>query len=254
MYSVAGKVDIGAYEKQNDDRALIGSHILEDGEFSGIVETDYIFATVCDGVGGMYQGYRAAMMTIEECQFLHRADVTISDIKGKIEIANKKIKDLQCAENLQNGLRTTIAGVYLNAEHFWVFNAGDSRVYRFRFRYLTQLSKDHSLVQDMVDIGEISAEAAKTHPQKNVINKCIGHEPVVNPRIIDMSDDIEADDIIMICSDGVSDELEDADFKEILWEHSEDESLLECCRLIYQKAIEKGSKDNLSIILLRMGE
>ena len=64
MFSYAGKVDIGVYEHQNDDRLLICSHILTDGEFSGKTDSDYIVASVCDGVGGLAQGYRAAMTTL----------------------------------------------------------------------------------------------------------------------------------------------------------------------------------------------
>ena len=254
MYSVAGKVDIGVYEEQNDDRALIGSYILETGEISTNINTDYVIAVVCDGVGGLAQGYRAALMTLEECSRLNRDGVTAENIRDSIEVANQRIRNCQYLERMPMGLRTTIAGVYADSNKFIVFNAGDSRVYRFRFKYLTQLSKDHSLVQDLIDMGEVSKEESLNHPKKNVINKCIGHEAVVNPRIVDMSDDFADGDIIMVCSDGISDKVEDADFKEILLEHSQDEDLMECSRLIYQKAIDKGSKDNMSIILLRKGE
>ncbi|MCM1086643.1 MAG: SpoIIE family protein phosphatase [Muribaculaceae bacterium] len=253
MFSYAGKVDIGVYEKQNDDRLLIGSHILTDGEFSDSTEKDYIVATVCDGVGGMVEGYRAAMIALETCSHLNRPGVTTVDIKEMIEVSNRRIRNIQSMENLQNGLRTTIAGIYADKEHFIVFNAGDSRVYRFRFKYFTQISKDHSLVQELIDIGEITPDEAKVHPKKNIINKCLGNEETVNPRIVDMSDDFAENDIVMICSDGISDEVLDAELKEILLAHKQDESLLECCRLIAQKAVEKGSKDNMSVILLRKG-
>ncbi|MCM1134756.1 MAG: SpoIIE family protein phosphatase [Clostridium sp.] len=254
MFSYAGKVDMGVYERQNDDRLLIGPHILIDGEISGVIEKEYIAAAVCDGVGGLAQGYRAAMTALEACSHLNRPGVTAKEIKDVIETANRRIRNMQSYENLQSGLRTTIAGVYADGERFIVFNAGDSRVYRFRFKYFSQISKDHSLVQDLIDMGEITPEESKTHPQKNIINKCLGNEEIVNPRIIDMTDDFVKDDIIMICSDGISDEVLDAELKEILLAHKQDECLLECCRLIYQKAIEKGSKDNMSIALLRRGE
>lgn len=254
MYSVAAKVDIGVYEKQNDDRALIGAQILTDGELSTRLNVEYVIAAVCDGVGGMAQGYRAAMMTVEECSHLNKSGISIENIRDAIEVANQRIRNVQNFENMPHGLRTTVAGVYADDERFYIFNAGDSRVYRFRFKYLTQLSKDHSYVQDLIDMGDISQEEAKSHPKKNVINKCIGHEELVNPRIIDMSDDFEDEDVILICSDGISDEMTDYDLKEILLEHSQDEDLLECCHLIYKRAIEKGSKDNMSIILLRKGE
>ena len=251
MYSFMGIVDKGVYEDQNDDRIIIGSHILTDGSYCGKVDESYIVASVCDGVGGLAQGYRAAMTTLELLSHLNRNEVSETVITDYIEIANRRIRNIQGIENLQNGLRTTIAGIYTDASRFIVFNAGDSRVYRFRYKYLSQLSKDHSLVQDMIDIGEIEPDEAKIHPKKNIINKCLGNDEVVNPRVIDMSDDFVKGDIIIICSDGITDEVYDSELKDILFTHKNDENLELCGNLICRKAIEKGSKDNMSIILLR---
>ncbi len=254
MYTYAVKVDKGSYEEQNDDRALVGSMIVTDGESGGSISDETILAAICDGVGGMAQGYRAAMNTLECISHLDREDVVIEDIKATIELANKQIKNTQNAENLQNGLRTTIAGIYASDNNLIVYNAGDSRVYRFRYRFMSQLSKDHSLVRDMLDMGEITEEQAKKHPQKNIINKCIGNDEAVNPRIVEFADDFMPEDIIMICSDGITDEMDDSDIKRIIAEHKEDESLVECCRELMNRAIECGSKDNMSIILIRKGE
>ncbi len=254
MYTFAGKVDIGVYEDHNDDRLLIGSHLLTDGRFADQTDSPYILAAVCDGVGGMAQGDRAAMTTLETISHLQREGVKAEEIKDAIELSNRRIRNIQSMENLQNGLRTTVAGIYADADTFFVFNAGDSRVYRFRHRFFSRLSKDHSLVQDMIDMGEISPEDARSHPKKNIINKCIGNEETVNPRIMDMSEDFVPGDILMICSDGITDEVPDVEFKKIIMEHQKDESLLECCRLICEKATASGSKDNMSVILLRREE
>lgn len=251
MFSYAGKVDIGVYEHQNDDRLLIGSHILTNGEFSDKTDNSFIIAAVCDGVGGLAQGYRAAMTTLETLSHFDKPGVSQEEIRNAIEVSNRRIRNTQSIERMQDGLRTTIAGIYADDNKFLVYNAGDSRVYRFRYKYFSLLSKDHSFVQDLIDMGELSVEEAKTHRQKNIINKCIGNDEIVNPRIVDMSDDFVNDDIVMICSDGISDEVLDTEFKEIILEHKYDQDLLECCNMIYQKAIERGSKDNLSVILLR---
>jgi protein phosphatase len=251
MFSYAGKVDVGPYEESNDDRILIGSHLLIDGQFSGKTEKPYIVAAVCDGVGGLAQGNRAAMTTLEMFSHLDKPGISTETIKETIEVANKRIRNIQSMESLQDGMRTTIAGVYADDNRFIVYNAGDSRVYRFCYRYLNQLSKDHSYVQDLVDIGEITPEQVKTHPKKNVINKCLGNDETVNPRVVDLTDQFDEDDVIMICSDGITDEVPDSEIKEIFLEHSQDEDLMECCQLIFKKALEFGSKDNMSVILLR---
>ena len=251
MYRYSVKVDIGVEEKQNDDRALVASQIIDDGECHGECNTDYIVASICDGVGGLAEGYKAATKTLEEMKNLNRADVDIDMIKEHIDLANKKVIQAQIDEGNIQGMRTTLAGIYADRDRFFVYNVGDSRVYRFRFKYLMQLSKDHSLVQDLIDLGELTPEKAKTHPDKNVINKCIGNEDDCVPRVIDLSEDFMDNDIILICSDGISDELTDNEIKEIIMKHKNDDDLKECCKQLYDKAIVNGSLDNLSLILLR---
>lgn len=251
MYTYAAKVDIGMSEHQNDDRVLVSDIILTDGIISGKIEKDTAVAAVSDGVGGLAQGYRAAVTTLERMSHLNIKDISIDDIKNAIEESNVRVRNIQSVENLHQGMMATIAGIYSDKDKFYVYNAGDSRVYRFRFKYIMQLSKDHSLVQDLVDLGEITPEEAKTHEKKNVINKCIGYEEIVNARIIDNSGDYLAGDIIIICSDGISDVVTDSEIKEIVYNHKLDEDLKECCIQIVDKAIENGSLDNLSVILLR---
>lgn len=251
MYTYAAKVDIGVSEEQNDDRALIASILLTDGEISGKIEKRAVVAAICDGVGGLAQGYRAAMTTLERISHLNKQNVTINEIQDAIEEANNRVRNIQSIENLHKAMMSTIAGIYSDENKFIVFNAGDSRVYRFRFKYIMQLSKDHSLVQDLIDLGEISTDEAKCHKQKNIINKCIGYEEKVNARIIDMSGDYLEGDILVICSDGISDVLSDSDIKNIIIEHKSDDDLKECCQHIYNEALQNGSLDNLSVVLLR---
>lgn len=250
MYSYAMKVDIGVSEKQNDDRALLSDIILMGSCLSGKLEKDYVIAAVCDGVGGLEQGYRAAMCCLERISHLNKADISKEEIHEAMEEANVRIRNRQSMEKLHRGMMTTVAGIYANAEKFFVFNAGDSRVYRFRYKYLMQLSKDHSLVQDMMDMGEITPEEARHHEKKNVINKCIGLEEVVNARIIEDEDYTEGD-IILICSDGISDVLCETELKEIFFEYGEEENLNTCCEKIVEKALQNGTQDNMSVILLR---
>ena len=241
MYTYAMKVDIGVSEKQNDDRALLSDILLMGSCLSGKLEKDSVIAAVCDGVGGLAQGYRAAMCCLERISHLNKADISKEEIHEAIEEANLRIRNMQCMENLHRGMMTTVAGIYANAEKFFVFNAGDSRVYRFRY---------NSLVQDMMDMGEITPEEARHHEKKNVINKCIGLEEVVNARIIEDEDYTEGD-IILICSDGISDVLCETELKEILFEYGEEENLNTCCEKIVEKAIQNGTQDNMSVILLR---
>lgn len=251
MYICAAKVDIGVSESHNDDRILLGSNIISDGIISTRIEDNFILGVVCDGVGGLVQGFKAAEITLEFMAFLNRNGVAEATIKNAIEEANRRVRKYQEENNLSNGARTTISGIYSDGKAFYIFNAGDSRVYRFRYKYVRQLTKDNSFVQDLVDLGEISPEEAQKHPQRNMINKCIGHEETVNPKVISMENDFIQADILMICSDGISDVLSNLDIQDILNQYKDDTDLVYCCEAICQKALDNGSTDNLSVLLIR---
>lgn len=254
MYSYAAKVDIGVVEEHNDDRVLVGGNIVSDGTVSAKVQDGFFLAAVCDGVGGLEKGYKAAEITLSFMSFLNRSGVTDVAIKKAIEEANKRVLKYQSENELSAGAMTTISGIFAENEILYVFNAGDSRVYRFRYKYVLQLSKDNSFVQDLVDLGEITSEEAKSHPKRNIINKCIGHEEFVNPKVLTIENDFANGDILMICSDGISDVLTNQDIQEIIYEHKDNNDLSDCCNALYSAAIEKGSKDNLSVILIRREE
>ena len=156
-------------------------------------------------------------------------------------------------ENTLNRFFTTIAGLYADEEHLFVCNAGDSRVYRLRYEYLMRLSKDHSWVQEKIDSGEITPEEAFYHKRKNVITNCIGNTKKVNPRVVDLSDDMQERDLFLICSDGISDALKDEEIRDILVQYRNSDKLKECCQKLRDIAIAHGSEDNISAILIRKG-
>lgn len=254
MFTCCAKVDIGVCEAHNDDRLLLGRALISEGTVSTTVSEPYLLAAVCDGVGGMAKGYLAAELTLNFLSFLHRQNVQPEAIRNAIEEANRRVRAFQAENGLENGARTTLSGIYTHGDRFLTFNAGDSRVYKFRYKYVTQLTKDNSYVQDLVDLGEITPEEARVHPKRNVINKCIGHFETVNPKLTDYSGEFESGDIIMICSDGICDVLTNKQIQTILYEHSDDPDLSDCCNALWAKAIENGSQDNLSVLLIRKDE
>ena len=254
MYSVASIVDIGVFEKQNDDRTLVGKNLIADGSYQVKVTDNFLIAALCDGVGGLSGGYKAAEITLNFFSYLNRPNVEASTITSAIQEANRRVLDLQSKESGCSGMRTTITGTYIFNDSFILFNVGDSRTYRFRYKYLMQLSKDDSLIQDMIDIGVISSEQATTHPQRNIINKCIGNNPAPVPKVVDYCDDFLDDDILFMCSDGISDVLSITELQEIILQHKNDEDLTACCRHIIESAINNGAKDNMSVILIRKDE
>jgi len=252
MWKYAGLVDIGANEDHNDDRAVIGTKLLSKGVISGTLETPYISVAVCDGVGGRLSGDRAAEISCEVfARKIYHEGKQMDDVIEAIESANEKVYLTKVKEHTPNALFTTIAGIYADDEHLFVCNVGDSRVYRLRYQYLMRLSKDHSLVQEMLDSGEITPEEAFHHERKNVITNCLGLDGKVNPRVVDFSDDMQERDLFMICSDGISDALKEEQIRDILVAYRNSENLNECCLKLKESAMEYGSKDNISVILIR---
>ncbi len=250
MYNCAAITDIGPQFKVNDDRILIGNHILSVGEYQTEATGDNFVLAIADGVGGLQMGYEAAEETLGIVSQLYAPAKERMDIRNCIEAANKSVLAKQLSLNSPQGLRTTLALLYVDRDGGFVANAGDSRVYRFRDNELVQLSKDHSLVQNMVDTGEITEDEAYVHPKRNVITKCIGEEDKVNARIIDLSGDVIINDIYMLCSDGISDCLRPDEIRDTLVEGQE-KNLIDLCRTFIHKAIDNGSTDNISICLMR---
>lgn len=251
MFTYAALVDKGVFEEHNDDRVLVAGELLKEGTLCGRIQEEFLLTALCDGVGGLAKGYLAAETTLEFMNHLNRQGVEVDTIKKAVEEVNRRVRLMQEQENLRNGLRTTIAGLYADKDRAFVFNAGDSRVYRLRYKYLTRLSKDHSLVQDLVDMGQLTHEEIMSHPQKNIINKCIGHEETVNVRVKDFSEDLYKGDLFLLCSDGITDCVDDKTLCDILVRHRMSEDLSLACREIYETAIAAGTKDNMSIVLLR---
>jgi protein phosphatase len=250
MFRYAAISDIGISFDTNDDRIYVDGQIVDDNSCSGLKNTDYIFAAVADGVGGLARGYEAAEITLDYMKNLDADDVDRDNIRSAIESANKIVIMKQSELGLLNCLRTTLAAVYINKKQLYVINAGDSRVYRLRKDSFKQLSKDHSLVQLMIDTEQISVEESYTHSQRNIITKCIGQEEFVNARIVDFSEDYHEDDLYMICSDGVSDAMRNDELKDLILTYK-DFSLLDICKAIIDNSKICGSEDNISVCLVR---
>lgn len=249
MYEFAAISDIGPRFKINDDRILVNDRILDNSEIDGKIENSFLIAAVADGVGGLQMGYEAAEISLKSVSGLNQSGLGRQEIRSAVETANKRILQRQREINNASALRTTLAAIYISDEICYVINAGDSRVYRLRDKKLELLSKDHTVVQNMIDSGELTVEEAYTHPRRNVITKCLGDEEKVNARIVDYSNDLKLNDIFIICSDGISDCLRDSEITAIIVDTKF--SLQNACKEIINKAIDNGSTDNISVCLLR---
>lgn len=233
----------------NDDRLLLNRMVVDSSD-SGTCTMPTIFA-VCDGCGGYSGGDVAAEMVLTH---LSKADYTrMSDesvIQEEFDYIEKEIAE---AKDKQPGLRnmcTTIAGCVFEQNNTLIFHSGDSRVYRYDGRSLMRFTKDHSAVQQLIDMGIITEEESYVHPSRNIIFRCLG-AGTASPEIYCTKHPVCPTDVFMICSDGAWSFLSSAEIISIL---SSRDSYKEMAKKLVQTALDNGSDDNVSIIVCGMSD
>ncbi|MDD6065199.1 MAG: Stp1/IreP family PP2C-type Ser/Thr phosphatase, partial [Firmicutes bacterium] len=158
-----------------------------------------------------------------------------------------KANDMLIAEakedSAKNGMGTTIVVATIIGRKLFVANVGDSRLYIVADR-IKQITRDHSLVEEMVRLGEITREQARNHPDKNIITRAIGACRTVAVDFFDLS--LEKGDIILMCSDGLSNMVEDAEIEQIIKSGKE---LPKTAMDLIAKANQNGGKDNIAVVL-----
>ncbi len=248
-YKAYGITDIGCIRSKNEDRILINGIVSADGESSALIGTPSITA-VCDGVGGERGGELAAQLCLDELsQKSFSSLCEAKDIRRDILAIHDKILDLAEATDEHQNMQTTLCALSLDEKgNGLCINVGDSRLYRYGNGLATLISTDHTLVQYLYDMGEISAQELKTSPDRNVIISSLGGDrlpPKIDVTTIGAPFGMLVNDAIIICTDGLSDyvgktEIEVCMTLEIPFEEKID--------ALYRLALSRGSCDNLSII------
>ena len=169
----------------------------------------------------------------------------IKVLRHAIETANTAILDRAQQDETLKGMGTTMVVATMVGHYAYVANEGDSRLYLIQGQ-IRQITRDHSLVQEMVRMGEIKPEEARNHPDKNIITRALGAERTVDIDFFDLK--MEPDSTILMCSDGLSNMVEDSKIEEIILDKTEElprkgEELLE-------EANRNGGKDNIAVILV----
>jgi serine/threonine protein phosphatase PrpC len=224
--------DIGLRRTTNEDAYLAASPIF----------------MVADGMGGHDAGELASAIAVDAfTPLLGRSSISISDVGLALERARTAITALGHAGPRSAG--TTVAGVAIaendDSAYWLVFNLGDSRTYRLNAGTLEQISVDHSVVQELVDEGELNRASAAVHPDRNVITRALGAGGAYRPDYWLVP--VEPGDRILICSDGVSGELDDQTVARILREETETASA--AARLVHEGRLH-GGRDNLTAVVV----
>ena len=221
---------------------------------------DYVFASdqpvgnlpnlfvVADGMGGHNAGDYASAHAVETLADEIRKDADYNPVKivrHAIETANTEIL-LQAEKDAKlSGMGTTMVAATVVGHYAYVANVGDSRLYLID-RCIRQITRDHSLVQEMVRLGELKEEEARYHPDKNIITRALGAERTVDIDFFDF--ELEPGNIILMCSDGLSNMVEDVKIEQIILKP--DMTLAEKGEALIREANANGGKDNIAIILI----
>ena len=207
---------------------------------------------VCDGMCGAKSGNVASSMAAEafvaEVRRSQRLALSVERVKqillGALELANKAVYEHAKLGDEYSGMGTTLVAAFLLKNTAVVINVGDSRAYHFSAQGVHQVTRDHSIVELMVQRGELTPEQAKTYPGKNLITRAVGTEPEVEGDLY--VQELHKDDCLLLCSDGLSNEMDD---QEILFEVVHGMKKSTCCERLLSIAKNRGAPDNVTVVL-----
>ncbi len=250
----AGGTHIGKVRANNEDNFYINGYYKKNTEVSvkaaeDSIERDWYTYAVCDGMGGESRGEVASLMALE---ILEKQDQSNTAFFSEyVQKANETI----CEEmRLCGGNRmgTTLALLHLKEGHAAFCNLGDSRIYRWREGTLTQLSRDHTRAEQLVRAGILSEKQARNSDQRHILTQHLGVfqeefllEPETGRDLV-----VRKKDIFLLSSDGLTDMLDDWELEALLTDY-QDESPKKMVNELICRALDKGGRDNLSVIVVK---
>ena len=208
-------------------------------------------AAVADGMGGHRAGEVASATAMEELRRLNveQPNVTgaaaLAALQAVVERANQRIRSMAAADKSLDGMGTTITAVLEDGDHIHLAHVGDSRAYLFRDGRLTQLTDDHTLVQQLVNEGRLSQEDASRHPQRSIITRALGVDPVVEVDLATYK--LKPGDRVLLCTDGLTTPLDESHLRRVLARERDPQRATE---LLVAMANEAGGPDNVTVIVL----
>lgn len=239
--NTAERTDIGRIRSVNEDRAVVLPKV-------GAM----VIAVVADGMGGHQAGDIASQMTIEKIReelSNLSPEATLEEqkeaIRLAVEAANQEVFRHASERAHLHGMGTTVVVTIALPEHLVIGHIGDSRAYLAGKEKLVQLTEDHSLVNELVRNGQITQEEAEHHPRRNVLLRALGTD---TRALVDIHDYLwEQDDILLICSDGLSSLVDSAELYAILRSSSPLDMKVND---LVDKALEAGGDDNITVVLI----
>ena len=244
MMEVWSMTDVGLVRKENQDAFAVCQH----------EESGHTLCVVCDGMGGAAGGRLASRIAVDtfmlEMQKILRQDMTPEQLREAssyaVTLANRAIRDAAEASVDCRGMGTTLVSAVSYDGGAVISNVGDSRAYRITADGIARITKDHSLVERMVDRGDITAEEARHHPNRNLITRALG------PDMSALSDEyicpLGPGEFLLLCSDGLVDTVTD---QEMLFEVIHGDDLNTCLDRLLTISKSHGASDNVTAVLMK---
>lgn len=244
MMNIWGMTDIGLVRRENQDAYAV--RVTED--------SGHTVCVVCDGMGGPGGGKLASSLAVDafmdSCCANLRREMDWEQVKETaafaVAAANTAVYERACARPELHGMGTTLVSAIIRDRRALFNNVGDSRAYLIRGGQITRITKDHSLVEHLVDQGDITAEEARIHPHRNLITRALGPDPEALSDSYEIF--LETGDWLLLCTDGLIGTVTDQEMAEELAADRDDNERLG--RLL-ELAKRQGAPDNVTAVLLR---
>lgn len=238
---IFSRIDIGKMRRSNQDAYFADT--LSDGS---------VLAVVCDGMGGANAGNVASEKAVElikkYVQNSYRKSMDSGSIlnmlSGAVQSANIRIYDMSIKDEALSGMGTTTDVVLVRDNTAHICHVGDSRCYRIYNKGISQITRDHSMVQSLVESGKLTPEEAKVHPRKNVITRALGAEEDVVPDIYELS--LDEGDMLMLCTDGLTNFMETKDILKVF----RNNDISQVADILIDTANENGGGDNITVVIV----
>ena len=237
---MTGDTHIGLVRSSNQDALKYGP--LGDG---GVY-----YAVVCDGMGGANGGNIASNIAIDI--IAQRIQEAYADgnsprtpahlLESAMAAANIKIFDKAKNDPAMEGMGTTVVVVIVDGRNAYISHVGDSRLYLYRDNTLQQITRDHSVVQEMIESGQLTEEQARSHPRKHFITRALGVSEMEEGEYDEL--ELHSGDKLLLCTDGLTNMVENEILSDIL--ASNDESIID---VLIQTALDNGGSDNITTVL-----
>lgn len=229
----------GVIRQQNQDSFALQQ--LEGGR---------VIALVCDGMGGARAGNVASEMAVEcfMTRFFEQERETDDQERMRLaaDEANQTVFQRATTDPDCAGMGTTLVAALAGPEEAVILNEGDSRAYHINQDGIVLITRDHSLVEDLVERGELTREEARNHPHKNLITRALGAEPILMTDCFRQA--LAEGDCLLLCSDGLSNVVTEQEMLYEVIHGGADES---CCQRLLDIALQRGAPDNVTVVLIR---